>query len=104
MRRLIPALVAAVALALPATAGATTKGMKHCRTTAPGFVYSLWASPAVGCATARTVERYAIGHEILTRTVRVASVRWTHYRSGSTGDSFVGPGWQTVTFFHRPSN
>jgi hypothetical protein len=103
MRRLVPILAAVAALALPAAAGATVKGMKQCRTTAPGFVYSLWASPSVGCATARTVERYAIRHGILTRTVTVAGVRWAYNRAASTEESFVGPRWQTVTIFHRPS-
>jgi hypothetical protein len=103
MRRLIPVLVAAAALALPAAAGATVKGMHQCLTTAPGFVYSLWASPAVGCGTARTVERYAIRHEILTRTVTIAGVRWAYNRAGSTEESLVGPHWRTVTIFHRPS-
>jgi hypothetical protein len=105
MRRLIPALIAAAALAAPATASASGLHATPCRTTQPGFVHYL-GEIATNCTTARAVERYWVGHEIPTRTVRIAGIRWTYRGASWWGDatetSFLA-GNRIVYISHRPS-
>jgi hypothetical protein len=72
MRRLIPALIAAAALAAPATASA------HSATCGRPFLYVTVHAANVPCATAMAVYRYWDSHETLfARTVRIAGRAWT---------------------------
>jgi len=71
IKRTLVAAVSAAALVVPATASAHST---YC-----GSPYRYVTTNAVGvsCGTARTVERYWDSHEILSRTVVVAGIRWT---------------------------
>jgi hypothetical protein len=104
MRRLIAAIVAAGALLAPAAASAGLHATP-CRTTAPGFVLYL-GELGTSCATARTVERYWTGHQILGGTVQIAGIRWAYrgasWWGDSTDTSFVAGG-RLVYISHRPA-
>jgi hypothetical protein len=110
VKKAITAVAAVAALgAVPASAGATVKGMTRCRTNYPGFVSGLFASPATGCVTARKVERYWVGHEIFPgQAVRIGGIRWSYSKwnyatSQQMNFAVAGRRWQSVTIFSLPS-
>ena len=101
MRRALLTLTLAGTLVAPASALASSSHATPCRTSQPGFVSYLGALNTT-CATARTVERYWTGHEMLA-PAWIAGVRW-HVAWGTSTQTSIVAGGRDVYIVHRPSN
>jgi hypothetical protein len=102
MKKAIIILTSTVALAAPTTALAS--GATHatpCRTSFPGFMHYLGALNT-SCATARTVEHYAVNHEMYGTPPQIAGIRWTVHYWSSTETSLIA-GARVVYMEHRPA-
>jgi hypothetical protein len=95
MKKILVALAVTAAIST-APASASVKGMKLCSNVVPSGPVYLYASPAVSCTTARTIERYWEFHQV--PAVWIAGLKWAHYY-GYGQDSFAVTGhtWRAVT-------
>ncbi len=103
MRKLIPALALAGALALPASASASTAHRTYCGH--PDAYVTLYAT-GVSCKTALTVERYGDRHNtLLYPTAQIAGRRWAFLVDRRAhGHEWVGNSWVPIWLTRAISN